>query len=79
MHQQNVNLRFLNELKRHENYIHYPFPKNSVHSIYLGLNINIIDEYRIVTLKKNKYPNANIFKASLCKEEFKIIFKKLDI
>lgn len=76
---QNVSRQFLNELKRHENYIHYPFSKNSVHSIYLGLNINIIDEYGIIMLKKNKYPNANIFKASLSKEEFKIIFKKLDV
>ncbi len=76
---QKVSTQFLNELKRQENYIHYPFPLNSVQSIYLGVNINIIDEFRIINLKKFKYPQAKIFKAYLSKDCFKIIFKEINL
>lgn len=67
----------IKELKERCNYIHQPFSLNCIDSIYLGSKTNIIDEYTIVNLVKNKYPQSKIYRASLSDTEFKIKFKQI--
>ena len=63
-----------NELKNQEDFIHAPFPIESIDSVYLGAKMNILDELRLMYLIRNKYPKSKIFKAELSQTEFKIEF-----
>lgn len=63
------------ELLKETNFIHIPFPQISIKNIYLGCEMNIIDQDIIINLVKKKYPFCQIYKSKLSKCDYKINFE----
>lgn len=69
--------QFFKEIKNKNDFIHPYITPECINAVYLGKNVNIIDEYRVVALVRNKYLHAKIYRAFLSDTEFKVNFKEI--
>lgn len=79
---ENPNLKYQSsvlykELFCQKEFVHIPFLPEDVQSIYLGANINIIDENIIINIIRENYPGVSIFKASRNENKFMLDFKHI--
>lgn len=69
--------KFFEEIENKNDYIHPYIAPECVNAVYMGINVNIIDENKILNLIKNKYPHTKIYKAFLSENEFKVEFEEI--
>lgn len=70
--------KFFEEIKNKNDFIHPYIAPECVNSVYIGLYTNIIDCYKIISIVRNKYPHAKIYRAFLSKNEFKVEFEEIE-
>lgn len=74
---ENLYPNFIQELKSNDDFIHQPFIPKCVNSVYLGINTSPKYTYKIMSIIKNKYPHAKIYRAFLSENEFKVEFEEI--